>query len=276
MSFENFIANTTQYQGANAYALGLAAKLAYADEATIINTTQSWGFSQIKFIARRETQLFIASNANIIVIAFRGTEPSNIKDWMTDADLEKCTGPFNARVHSGFDRALGYVWEDIVSTLNAFQNNRQSLWITGHSLGAALAILTTAYLRDAGRKLGDPKDKPVNGTYTFGSPRAGNHDFEHAVNQDSGSRIFRFVNNNDLVTRVPPRELDYSHVGKMLYFDAQGNTVETDPSWWYQFLEGVKGVFADLGSLGPDSFKDHYMDAYLSRLQRHINDNPYK
>lgn len=87
-------------------------------------------------------------------------------------------------------------------------------------MGAALATLAAAYLRDAGRHPDDPKDKPVNGLYTFGCPRAGNRDFERAFNQDSGARAFRFVNNNDIVTRVPPRELDYSHVGKFLYFSA--------------------------------------------------------
>lgn len=273
--FDDFNPDTSRYVGANAYALAAAAQLAYEDEAAIHAQTKSWGFTQTKLINRRETQLFIAANARFIVIAFRGTEPTNIKDWMTDADIEKCAGPFNSQVHSGFDRALNYVWDEMMNTLLAFQDKGQSLWIAGHSLGGALATLTTAYLRDAGRRPNDPKDKPVNGTYTFGSPRVGDRDFERALNQDSLARMFRFVNNNDLVTRVPPRELNYSHVGKLLYFDAKGDAMETDPSFWYRFLEGVKGVFEDLGKLGPDSFKDHAIAAYLKNLAKHISENPF-
>lgn len=275
MPFNNFIPATTRYQPENAYALGAAANLAYADEATIIKTTKTWGLSKAKFIARRETQLFIAGNQQFIIVAFRGTEPSKIKDWMTDADIEKCAGPFGSLVHSGFDRALGYVWDELVTTLRQFQDQGQSLWITGHSLGAALATLATAYLRDSGRRLSDPKDKPVNGLYTFGCPRTGNHDFERAFNQDSGARIFRFVNNNDIVTRVPPREFDYSHVGKLLYFSSGGKTLETDPHWWYRFLDSVKGSFEDIGYMGPDNIKDHSMDNYLKCLKKHLKTQPF-
>jgi len=273
--FQQFNPATTQYHPANAYALGRSALLAYADAAAVVATASAWGFSRCRFIDRRETQLFVAGNATTLVVAFRGTEPRKLQDWMSDADIEKCAGPFGARVHSGFDRALGYVWDDLVATLREFQDNSQSLWITGHSLGAALAILATAYLRDSGRRAGDPVDKPVYGLYTFGSPRVGDHTFERAYDLDSASRSFRFVNNNDAVTRVPPRELDFSHVGKFLYFDATGKTLEVDPHWWYCFLEGVKGSIEDLGNLGPNALHDHSMQTYCERLQQHLNNNPF-
>lgn len=78
----------------------------------------------------------------------------------------------------------------------------QSLWLTGHSLGATLALLCTA---NHGFIAGDSIDKSVNGTYLFDSPRVGNKDFEQKLDADSSTRIYRFVNNNDLVKRVPPR-----------------------------------------------------------------------
>lgn len=274
--FEHFVANVTSYAPENAYALSEAAKLAYANETEIIATAKNWGFNLVNYIDIKQTQLFIASNDRMIVIAFRGTEPTNIKDWLTDAKIRLTKGPFDTQVHRGFLAALKDVWPEVIKEIRLQQNNGQSLWLTGHSLGAALAVLCTAYLRDHGFKESDPIDKPVNGTYLFGSPRVGNKEFEQKLGMDSGVRIFRFVNNNDLVTRVPPRSLGYSHVGKFLYFSEDGKSLEVDASYWYRFLEKVKGIFEDFGSLGPDHFKDHAMDYYVSRTKLHRANNPFK
>ena len=236
----------------------------------------SWGFAQVTPLAAKETQCFVASNADILVVAFRGTEPSNLKDWLTDARIKYSAGPFNSKVHNGFKKALKDIWPALISEIARQQTHGQSLWITGHSLGGALATLCTAYLRDQGFNANDPKDKPVFGTYTYGCPRVGNGDFAQKLNQDSGNRIFRFVNNNDIVTRVPPRTLNYSHVGKFLYFNADGSTLETDPGYWYRFLETVKGVFEDFGNLGPDAFKDHFMNHYVNRTRAVQSINPFK
>lgn len=274
--FEHFVANVTSYSPENAYALSEAAKLAYANEAEIISTAKNWGFQHVKYIDIKHTQLFIASNDSLIVIAFRGTEPTNIKDWLNNSKIRFTKGPFDTQVHRGFLAALKHVWSELLTEVNLQQNMGQSLWLTGHSLGAALALLCTAYFRDHGLNAGDPIDKPVNGTYLFGSPRVGNKDFEQKLEADSGSRIFRFVNNNDLVTRVPPRSLGYSHVGKFLYFNEDGESLEVDASYWYRFLELFKGVFEDFGDLGPDHFKDHAMDYYVSRTKLHRAYNPFK
>lgn len=145
--------------------------------------------------------------------------------------------------------------------------------MTGHSLGAALALLCTA---NHGFIAGDQIYKSVNGTYLFDSPRVGNKDFEQKLEADSRTRIFRFVNNNDLVTRVPPRSFGFSHVGKFLYFSEDGNSLEVDANYWYHFLELFKGVYEDFGKLGPDLFKDHAMDYYVSRTKLHRAYNPYK
>lgn len=274
--FEKFVANITSYVPENAYALSEAANLAYANEADIVKTAKTWGFNHVKFIDIKNTQLFIASNETHIVIAFRGTEPTNIKDWLNNTKIRLTKGPFDTQVHRGFLAALKHVWPQILAEVSLQQNMGQSLWLTGHSLGAALALLCTAYFRDHGFKIGDPIDKPVNGTYLFGSPRVGDKDFEQKLEADAGSRIFRFVNNNDMVTRVPPRSLGYSHVGKLLYFSEDGKSLEIDASYWYRFLELFKGVFEDFGDLGPDQFKDHAMTEYMSRTKLHRNNNPFK
>ncbi len=115
----------------------------------------------------------------------------------------------------------------------------------------------------------------MNSTYLFGSPRVGNKDFEQKLEADSGTIIFRFVINNNLVTRAPPRSFGYSHVGNFLYFSEDGNSLEVDASYWYRFLELFKGVYEDFGNLGPDHFKDHAMDYYVSHTKLHHAYNPF-
>ncbi|HEY6241845.1 MAG TPA: lipase family protein [Burkholderiales bacterium] len=261
-----FVPRTTKYQPENAYSLGQAANLAYAGAPDVQRTTAKWGFQKFKFFDRADTQAYAIGNDETIVVAFRGTEPKDLHDWLTDAEFDLVDGPFG-KVHDGFYRALHQVWRDVYATILEFQDKAQSLWFAGHSLGAALAALAVATLRAE-------HDKPVYGLYTFGQPRTGDRDFEKGFDQDFESQCFRFVNNNDIVTRVPLRVMGYSHVGTFLYFDDKGK-IQEDPSWWYRFLDGVKGDLENLGKMLPDQLADHSMDRYVALLQKNIKNNPF-
>lgn len=272
MSFQNFRPDTTFYQPENAWCLGQAAKLAYAEPAEIAARCAEWGLPKARFIesppaSRRNTQLFVAANDSIVVVAFRGTEPKALQDWLTDANTLLINGPFGGRVHAGFSLALDSIWEALLAAIREAQDRGQSLWFTGHSLGAAVAALAVARLRD-------DLDKPVHGLYTFGQPRIGDRTFERAYNLDNRSRSFRFVNNNDVVTRVPTRLLGFSHVGTFLYFDHNQN-LQTDMHFWYRFLDSIEGRIDDLGKIGTDGLKDHFMDAYLAGLAKNRAVHPF-
>ena len=262
----SFVPNTTKYQPANALSLGRAASLAYEGKQKITKEAGAWGFDKVQYFDRNGTQAFVAGNEEMIVVAFRGTQPDKLQDWVSDADFKLVTGPMG-QVHEGFYRALRQVWRELRKTIDKFQDRGQSLWMTGHSLGAALATLAVAILR--------ADDKPVHGLYTFGQPRCGDRSFEQSFNADFKPRCFRFVNNNDIVTRVPLRAMNYSHVGTFLYFNKDGDLTD-DLHWWYQFLDSVGGRIEDLGKPGTDGLKDHSMDRYLKWLQKNINVNPFK
>lgn len=258
---------TARYDPRNAYWLGRIAALAYDAPDKAGAQFRDWGFDRIRFLDRDDTQGYVLGSSTLVVVAFRGTEPDRLQDWLSDANAAFVTGPWG-RVHAGFQKALGLVWEEMGLTIGAFQDRGQALFVTGHSLGAALATLAVAHMR-AG-----PNDKPVRGLYTFGSPRVGDRTFETAFDADFGPRCYRFVNNNDLVTRVPPRSVGFSHVGTMLYFDRNGG-LQDDPGFWDQFLDSVQGAAQDFGSLGPDSIKDHSMDhGYVPNLQKNRGVNP--
>ena len=137
-------------------------------------------------------------------------------------------GPFGGKVHTGFYNGVNKVWGELKSTIENFKESGQkSLWFTGHSLGAALATLAVAKLRT--------DDQPVDGLYTFGQPRTGDRTFAKNFNSDFKPYAFRFVNNNDIVTRVPPRVLEFSHIGTFKYFTEKGELVN-DIGRWNRFL----------------------------------------
>jgi hypothetical protein len=79
------------------------------------------------------------------------------------------------------------------------------IWLTGHSLGAALATLAADRFQD------------VQGLYTFGSPRVGDRQFQ----KNFQLRAYRVVNGDDIVARVPPKGI-YRHVGALKFIDHQG------------------------------------------------------
>ena len=164
------------------------------------------GFSLLDVIDINETQGFackrIAENEPpYLVLAFRGTE-KKISDWLTDA---RCvpTVEGKSKVHSGFLDAFAVkedadgktvkdAVEDILARDEAKDENGEPLplFITGHSLGGALALLAT--------KLVAPD---VNGAcYTFGAPRVGNYECFRFLK----TPVYRIVNSSDIVPRVPP------------------------------------------------------------------------
>jgi hypothetical protein len=180
-------------------------------------------------------------------------------------------------IHSGFKRSLDSVWTLIAATLDRWKGGGRTLWITGHSLGGGLALLATAYLRF-------PLDpaatvpKPVAGLYTFGQPRAGNSAFCNPCDADFGDLYFRFVNDEDIVPRVPPRLLGYSHTGNLEYIDANG-VIQNDVAWWHGFLDAVEVGIQGLQALRagrPEiaAIKDHSMALYLAAIQAAWNKGP--
>jgi hypothetical protein len=82
--------------------------------------------------------------------------------------------------------------------------------LTGHSLGGALATVMAAEWHDF---------MPASLIATFGQPAVGSGAFRMFFLQNYAKKFFRFVNDDDIVPRVPP---GYGHVGRLLHFDSQG------------------------------------------------------
>ena len=137
------------------------------------------------------TQAILISSTKFIALAFRGTETVSIKDIKADLKVIAKTCETGGKIHSGFNDAYAVVEADIQRALNNPKYSNLPLFITGHSLGGALATVATKKLL---RKGG------IAACYTFGSPRVGNDEWVYTIK----SPIYRVVNATDCVTMLPP------------------------------------------------------------------------
>ncbi len=253
------LAPPTPFSIDRAFALATAAELAYSPGDQITTSVcDDWGFDDCRFIDSDDSQAFIAIDRDVLIVSFRGTE-ANFSDWLTDADFSLVKGPLGGKVHEGFYDALADIWHKMAAEIAYLDpQQRKSLWVTGHSLGGALATLAAARWIEARRT--------VQGLYTFGQPRTGDAAFRRNFNFALKASTFRFVNDNDLVTRVPPRALGFSHLGTMKYFTDAGR-LESDASWWQLFLD--RWTFHLDGFLDGEleATQDHSMTGYRKLIE---------
>ncbi|GGL91487.1 hypothetical protein GCM10010129_39020 [Streptomyces fumigatiscleroticus] len=161
------------------------------------------------------------------ILAFRGTEFGGVTltDIYTDINTETVPYPdtVGASVHAGFLRAFKYAWPDIVDELAKPAHAVDHLFITGHSMGGALATLATCELVDDSlsllpRKLRAHLRSAFRGLYTFGQPMVGDQAFADHFQTLVGAMTFRHVYQQDLVPRFPPRTAgEFRHFGREFF-----------------------------------------------------------
>lgn len=101
-----------------------------------------------------------------------------------------------------------------------------ALYITGHSLGGALATLAAARIY-AESSLHEKYWKKLRGVYTFGQPMVGNQEFARRFEGVLGQMLYRHIYKNDVVPRMPPFTAgNFRHVGEEYH--------STDEGWAYQ------------------------------------------
>ncbi|WP_305910077.1 lipase family protein [Methylomarinum sp. Ch1-1] len=218
-----FDGEATTLSFANAWWLCNLSHLAYYDEHDSLAILHNMELTLEAFIDDRkeadgrekliqDTQAYIISTDNAVILTFRGTEPDRYQDMLAEAYLQPVKFPGKGKVHGGFFGALsGHSWERIVSILSLPTLKSKPLWITGHSLGAALATIAAAHLNP-------------HGLYTFASPRVGDSAFCASLKTANSQR---FVNCSDLVARLPLKDItDYRHIGTLQYFNAAGDWCE--------------------------------------------------
>lgn len=181
--------------------------------------------------------VLLAHTGTDIFIAFRGSD--DLGDWAQNLDARPKDARkfFNSKtpvdVHNGFLTTYKLLHDDIKKYIDnllktkAVDRDNYRLWVTGHSLGGALATL-------AGLKLSQVHSPTrIGGVYPFSAPRVGLLRFRTLYNDAIGTKTLRPWYGNDIVTRLPPKVGDnaYLHVGQGLgvcggpALDAQGREV---------------------------------------------------
>ena len=210
--------NRAAYSDRMAWVLASMAQLVYErfeDDGKVkellLEKLKGGGFEWIKGFSDpiTDTQAFLVvkDDWSYAVLAFRGTEVTKLKDITTDLKAGMA-GMIEGRVHKGFRQAFESVKDDIEKSIVKLKGI--PLYITGHSLGAALATLATQTL-EQNHAFRDQ----IAACYTFGSPRVGNTEFD----REYKSVVYRVVNTTDIVTMVPLLVMGYIHIGDIRFLE---------------------------------------------------------
>lgn len=268
-------APATSFDPRKAYWLACASAAAYSPkkeaEALVIAT---WKFHEFHFFDQNGTQGFCARDDKVVLIAFRGTEVHQLEDILADVHVDPVSFPFfevtrknrvlPCEVHTGFSKALAAVEKDLAGTFFKWiepgpDGQEPRVFLTGHSLGGALATLLFARLAYSAQHT-----TPV--LYTFGCPKVGNEAFTSELDRRQPERMFRLINETDAVPLLPPLE-DYHHAGNDFFFDA-GDKFHSEISGLGRLLGYASTAAAkSIKEAGRKAAADHGMARYINRCE---------
>ncbi len=280
------IHNPRAYSTALALLLGKASYLIYYSKQYVAEISKRWGIdirNNFRYFNNRgqDTQAFMFRTSEYMVLAFRGSQET--RDWYTNISMTlrdftvrksgvTTLSSYKGRVHSGFFLAWASIERSVLDQIAQWKQQSMAegkplppLLITGHSLGGALASMAAASLNENGVE--------VVGVYTFGQPRVGDWQFSRQLSKRLDGRIFRFINNNDVVPHLPPPFSPlsplrlYTHLGSAKYFNAKG-LLMLDYRLANRLLDSAVGFAKGLFESGIDLLADHNMEFYISSLAR--------
>lgn len=258
------------------------------DSSLVDNTLKNAGMSLEKVFSNDNTEAILVKInptddfEGMLILAFRGTE-INLTDIKTDIKANLVPAPvggrvYGGRVHKGFMEGFEKVQHDIEETLSKDDYKLLPLYITGHSLGGALAMIATSYL----------SSDSTGATYTFGGPRAADDKFFEKIK----TPVYRVVHNADVVPRVPfgpgfaffltllrmfsvtaslsewlrKKFYGYTHFGDLIFLssDSEGNaTLRHSPNIFLLYSVVIKRLITTWGKAGVN---DHSMSEYSKQL----------
>ncbi len=242
----------------NAWWLAETSLVAYQEApraAAIFNAAEL----QCEPLVSDSTEAYVVYGSDFVVAVFRGTQPDQWKDIVTDVQMALVPWPTGGLVHRGFRAALDSIWPALTDSLSRLSAGR-TVWFAGHSHGAALATLAADLYPG------------TRGVCTFGSPRVGDPTFAAALTAKFAMRMLRFVNNHDIVTHVPPPLFGYTHIDLRRLIARDGTISNQSPTLQHffstligapeQLLTLVKAIEDGTSGFTPSFLLDHMPKAY--------------
>jgi hypothetical protein len=271
----------------NALLLAEACSLAYYDEPEAAGGFRERLGLEARLISVSNTQVYVAQDDAVVLVAFRGSEcPTSLdglKDWLlTNANnylilpegrfgTDFAAAGVGARFHRGFMQALDDIWAPLFAAVDeAMQKAERPLWITGHSLGGALALLSAwRFQRNF---------ITVHEIVTFGAPMIGNKAAADAFEKEFAAKISRYVNFEDPVPLLPSVSL---MANTYIHCPTEVSLSPEQAASAFEALKLKAGAAAEgsmEGSLVDDvwgavqerisaHFIDHYLDRVKSRIK---------
>jgi triacylglycerol lipase len=227
--------------------------VSYLEHDVAAPVLRAMGFSDVRYIERDGAQAYEVGNDVDVVIVCRGTEPNEWNDIRADINAWTEIAEPVGRVHRGFKREVDDIWPSLEATL---ADERRAVWFTGHSLGGAMATICAGRCEVAAFAA-SPRE-----VVTFGSPRVGTRNYL----KSAGVPHIRWVNSNDIVTRMPPTWLRYRHTGTRMFIDRHGEvrTLTSErrtTDRWLEFFDVIR-------RRRLDHFSDHAIAEYVDHLAR--------
>jgi hypothetical protein len=283
-----------------AHVLGTCAGYTYAETDTVATIMVRLGLERHACVrvAQRVDAMFIASTAylvqsrcgRVVILSYRGTEPTNLTNWLGDAEvgspastLSLADGGTRVRVHAGFHRNVRATFAEVVRTLavaaegrsladpdHVLEHGLEALYVTGHSLGGAMALLFA--LMVAGSSRHRALASRLRAVYTFGQPMA--LDAAPGLIPALESRVFRHVIPGDPVPALPPAAWGrFTHIGQEYRHALTGWRRAESPVEQLPHARGIPRLV--LSSLAPErrrgfsrwSLGEHGPHHYIAALR---------
>ncbi len=234
-------------------------ELAYLDEKEGKAAFKELGFKST-LIDVKGSQAYWLENKTDLVIACRGTQPTEFADIASDLKARPVKSNSGVKwIHRGFKESVDNIWPKLKDLADDHGKTR-TVWCTGHSLGAAMATLV-AYRLQYSEDCPSPQ-----ALFTYGSPKVGTKNYINKI-EATGVLHFRFVNNADIVARVPP--WPYKHFGGMYYMNHYGHL--RAPTAWQVTKDVWRGFLVGLKRREINFFTNHSITRYAEILERWKN-----
>jgi hypothetical protein len=163
-------------------------------------------------IISEDTQVVMGVDGGRCVVAFRGS--SDTENWISNFQFAK-TEPYadgGVSVHHGLYEEYGEYKDRAMAFLDTHADICDTIFIAGHSSGAAVAMFLAYDLMLVNR---------AATVFTLGKPRIGNDVFAQSID-DSILTHFRLTHANDIVPHLPEEILGFTHTTNEIWYPGDG------------------------------------------------------